>query len=274
MTTKTIPAHGERARYLRGCRCTKCRAVHSRYCKQYALDRHRHGRRRVSAAPATEHVQNLLAAGCTLSGIVDYVNAYHSTVVELAAGTVEQLLPETAHSILSFRPGPNHPAFGHWTDATGTVRRLQALAVLGHPNYTIAEALEVAGSTLRKIAAGERARVSKATAAAVASLYAQWMTRPGPSNATRRRAHANNWHGPLAWDDIDNPDEQPDTADSDTAPRYLALAEDGEWLERTQGYTREHAAARLGVTRDNLQASISRARKKQQHNHNDLEVAA
>ena len=89
----------------------------------------------------------------------------------------------------------------------------------------------------------------------------------------RLYAQRNGWHGPLAWDDIDNPNEQPETAEDDATPRYLALAEDAEWLERTQGYTREHAAARLGVTRDNLQASITRARKKQ-HTRHELEAAA
>lgn len=45
-------------------------------------------------------------------------------------------------------------------------------------------------------------------------------------------------------------------------PRYIALAEDCDELER-QGHTREQIAARLGVTRDGLQRALSLYRQKQ-----------
>lgn len=256
----TRNGHGTRACYLRGCRRPECRSAHARYCKEYALDRYRNGGRRIDPTSAAQHVQQLVAAGCTISGIVEGAGVSHYTVVDLANDATNGILPDTELRILSFHPEPDDPARGHWTNAIGTCRRIRALAVLGHPVYTVADAACVAHSTLRHIATGMRGSASKDVAAAVADVYAQWMTRPGPSDITRRRAAVSGWHGPLAWDDIDDPDEQPDTDGGEETPLYLARAEDGLWLEQ-QGYTRQQIADRLGTTREALQQNIARARK-------------
>ncbi|MEU4967830.1 hypothetical protein [Streptomyces smyrnaeus] len=314
--TTTLPPHGERARYLRGCRCTPCRTAQARYCKQYDLNRHRNGPRRVDAAPATRHVQALLAANCTITGIVNGTRASNRTITALAAGTTTTLLPETARSILAFNPEPNHPAYGHWVDATGTVRRLRALAAIGHPLSSLAQHLPASPAGIVHIAAGMRTNASKPIADAVADLYTRLATQPGPSTITRRRAHKAGWPGPDCWDDdtIDDPATHPEwTGGCGTdrgwwlhrsnhipvcprckaahdewkaqhrhlplakynaalararaaagAYRGLAIAEDGLELIQQQGYTIELAAARLGVSRDHLQAELGRRREQLQ----------
>jgi len=314
--TTTLPPHGERARYLRGCRCDACRTAHTRYCKTYSLDRYRNGGRRIDATPATRHVQALINKGCTISGIVNATKASHYTIVDLAEGTLHRILPDTARQILAFQPTPDHPAFGYWTPATGTVRRLQALVAIGHPLHSIAAELDMPECTLRCIANETRANVAKNVAAGVGNVYAQRSTQPGPSDIAKRNATAKGWVPPECWDDdtIDDPTAHPEwTGDCGTdrgwwlhrsnhipvcprckaahdewkaqhrhlplakynaalararaaagAYRGLAIAEDGLELIQQQGYTIELAAARIGVTRDHLQAELGRRREQLQ----------
>lgn len=63
-----MPDHGQRARYLRGCRCQDCRRANARYLKAYrqrtSPERGRPTRPvRVAAAPVREHLAALLASG-------------------------------------------------------------------------------------------------------------------------------------------------------------------------------------------------------------------
>jgi uncharacterized protein YerC len=211
VTTRPVPAHGTRACYLRGCRRNECLAAHNRYLKAYKLDRLRNKPRKVDASPAAQHVQNLIARGCTRRGIADHTAAHNSTISDLAEGTRQVLLADTERSILAFRPEPGHPAFGRWVDSTGTRRRIQALAWFGYPYRTIAAELGVSTATVAHISSGRNSTVASDLAAAVAVLYTRWITRPGPSVITSRRAKAAGFHGPLAWDAIDDPNSKPET---------------------------------------------------------------
>ncbi|RAJ70222.1 hypothetical protein K378_01387 [Streptomyces sp. Amel2xB2] len=253
MTTKTEPAHGERRCYLRGCRCDACRAAHNRYLQEYKLDQLRNKPRKVDAGPATQHVQDLIARGCTRKGIADHTTAHNSTIADLAEGTRKLVLLDTERSILAFRPAPGHPAFGHWIDATGTRRRIQALAWFRYPYRVIAAELGVSTATIAHISSGRTSTVSNELASATSALYAQWITRPGPSVITSRRAKAAGFHGPLAWDDIDDPNTEPEADTSGTVKeakrdqtladevRHLAEGGTSEWeiarrVGRTEGY--------------------------------------
>lgn len=91
-------------------------------------------------------------------------------------------------------------------DATGTKRRIQALAWMGWPYRTIAHecgwrSAEAVGQTLR------RTYVERATAQAVSAAYERLSMRHGPSRLAHVRAAAKGWAPPLAWDDIDNDPE-------------------------------------------------------------------
>ena len=56
----------------------------------------------------------------------------------------------------------------------------------------------------------KRDHVRRSTAERIAALYDRWCMTPGPA-ATRNRAMAvrRGWAPPLAWNNIDDPDEQP-----------------------------------------------------------------
>lgn len=273
MNTKTLPAHGERRTYLRGCRCTPCSDTNYRYMSRYRLERARGTKRRVPSQPARAYAKTLRAAGWTTGQIATAASCAETEISRIIRGTNNTIRADIAARILAAKPSLETCTPTSFVPATGTVRRIQALMAIGHTLTSIADAADAHRSPLGKVLQGHYPTVTVATALSVARVYTQMSKKAGTSQRARNLAKRSGWHGPLAWDDIDDPNAQPETTDSNTVPRYLALAEDGEWLERTQGYSREHAAARLGVTRDNLQASIARARKHQNRN-DDLGAAA
>lgn len=211
-TTPSTAEHAaSRACYLRGCPEAACRAYHLRYCKEYDLRRHRGERRRIDATEAANHLRALIADGWTQKGIQAAASVPDHTICGLVNGIHTQVYRETAEKILAFQPDPDAQRLGHWIDPTGTIRRVQALAVLGYPTYVVADSIGMAHATLKHIVAGRREKVGRPTARKVAELYSRWMTRPGPSETARRMAASRGWYGPLAWDDIDNPEAEPDT---------------------------------------------------------------
>lgn len=103
--------------------------------------------------------------------------------------------------------------------ALGSQRRLQALMRLGWSSHAIAAAagLKHRNHTLR-ILNGQKGKptvwVQKSTDKWVREVYDKLsMQVPTGAHANRTRAHAERmgWPPPLAWDDIDNPNEKPRT---------------------------------------------------------------
>jgi hypothetical protein len=107
-------------------------------------------------------------------------------------------------------------------DATGTRRRVQALSVLGWSTTQIAERIGMVQNQLWMTT--QQDVVYKSTAARVAEIYeALSMTVP-PATTTgerisvsRTRSHAlrAGWAPPLAWNNIDDPNEMPDWGGAD-----------------------------------------------------------
>lgn len=117
-------------------------------------------------------------------------------------------------------------------DATGTARRLQALAALGWPPSVLARRIGVSRSTFEHIVKGHIQRTSAGVVAAVSDLYEELSMTPGPSDHWRRIAADKGWAPPLAWDDdtIDNPDAAPDLGARehvDWAGRYREMRDLG-----------------------------------------------
>lgn len=112
------------------------------------------------------------------------------------------------------RGEPMPPRQAAHIDATGTRRRIQALHVLGYSDREIADRL---GKTFQEVHKMRSllARILPGTAEAVARVYEQLWDKPsiGPHAAkVRALAARKGWHPPMAWDDIDNPDDDPDAA--------------------------------------------------------------
>lgn len=95
--------------------------------------------------------------------------------------------------------------------ATGTMRRLQALAAIGYGSAAIAQETGVHTRHVTKLRDGDLAHVRVLTAARIATVYDRLShlpitTRAG--NITRAVAARHGWAPPLAWDNIDT-DREP-----------------------------------------------------------------
>lgn len=274
--------HGTHAAFaLDGCRCRPCRDATAAY-----------NRRRtrgllygtwsplVDATPVREHLAALSAAGIGWKRAAVLADVAASTVSKLLYGRppTRRVKPETARRLLAVRPSLDVMLDGARVDATGTHRRLQALACLGWSDARLGARLGLDsgnyGTMLRQ------REVSAARARDVARLYDE-LWRSGPpetdhrtrqsASRARNRARANGWAPPMAWDDdaIDDPAATPGehthAPDAVTTPRgrnggvdSAALVEDVEVLVAS-GATVEAAVARLGVKRGSLYTALHRA---------------
>jgi transcriptional regulator len=108
-------------------------------------------------------------------------------------------------------------ASGSWVSeyvpAIGTQRRLQALAVIG---WTAARLAERLGTTPENVCQMRQPRPHATTrparAAQIAALYEQLWDKPQTDEHARRcttLALRVGYQSPLAWDNIDDPDEKP-----------------------------------------------------------------
>lgn len=99
--------------------------------------------------------------------------------------------------------------------ALGTVRRIQALQVMGYSTLQLKALMGRSARTKSNLYPRERGgtgMINSTTAAQWRDLYERICMTPatGPrANHVRTTARRKGWAGPLDWDDIDNPDEIP-----------------------------------------------------------------
>ncbi len=287
MTTAGTREHGTRARYAHGpgpgkgpgCRCDECTAANRAAARQ--RDRAiLYGRWQpfADAGPAREHVQALARHGIGRRRAAELAGMSAGAMSRLLYGgpgsrpPTRRIRPQTAAAILAIRPSADLVAPGVLVDAAGTQHRVQALVAAGWSQAQLAGQLMTSpghvGALLRED------RVTAAMATAVRGLYDRLWSQPPAEDdhpariaASRARnyAAARGWAPPMAWDDeeLDKPDGRPAKGWRRTArTRRPAdeLAEDAAELFR-QDYTREQAAARLGVTAGGLERAIGRTRR-------------
>jgi hypothetical protein len=141
-----------------------------------------------------------------------------------------------------------------------TARKLRALAAIGWPSYVLAERMGVSRQLLTRLRLVDRRckSVFTSTAEKIDALYLELHMIPGPSPTMRRRAAANGWAPPLAWNDIDDPDETPqlgapvDVAPDENVVRAFVANRPPRWGRMTEA-DREllvRELRRLGYTRN------------------------
>jgi hypothetical protein len=276
MTTATrqAPHHRNLTCYKHyGCRLPACVARNAEYTRRvHRLRGYGTWQPFVDAEPVRQHLRKLIACGISFERVAKLTGLKASVVSGLIypmgdRPIKQRMRPETAAKILAIQPSTDLVDDRHIIDGTGTRRRLQALAAIGFPFVRLGEHLPIHPNQVHYVASGRG--VQAGTARAVAELYdrlwnqdpTQYGIRPATALKVKRYAASKGWVPPGAWDDdtIDDPAAEPSLGDR--TPRYIALAENGLELEQQQGYTREQAAERLGVTKDNLQQAITRYRR-------------
>lgn len=250
--TRPMPEHGTRARYMRGCRCIPCAGENSRYCKQQKFKVHRSGPARLDPAPVTARINHWVGLGYSHGQIATAAGVSRRIIDSHAKGKLKKINPDSARKILAVRLDASVIPDYLPIDATGSMRRLRALMVMGHPLKAIAAETGHRSGALSKILNGHAVGVRRSTAKDIAALYQRWADTPGPCLRTKLRAAREGWESPLAWgDDIDVPDSLPDTDTpvTKTGMRELAAERLVEMrLLASAGAQPEQIAERLGVT--------------------------
>jgi hypothetical protein len=225
----------------------------------------------IDAEPVRLHLTQLDAAGvgtysvATLTGL-GYKIVRGITGPYCGEPRRRRVAPETAAKILAISPGDRLPPT---VDSLGSRRRVQALVAIGWPSLHTARRAGVDPTNRTVIL--NRKQIRRITAERFEAAYED-MCRRRPANhgvsrtsikRAKLQARANRWAPPKYWAAFPGAIDDPHFESMYGLTSSDRLAEDGLWLETTQGYTRELAAARLGVTKEVLQKSIDRSRDKQ-----------
>jgi hypothetical protein len=228
----------------------------------------------VDAGPARERLIAFRDAGIGRRRVGKLTGLHPSVISGILYGQAgRQIRPETEAKILAVEPSPKLAAR---VDATGTHRRIQAMVASGRPLGQIGRRLGKDPKGFRRILA--QPTVEASTADGVRRLYDAigWrIAEPKTPRAQYRAAAArkmaadNGWPPASAWsaDQIDRPDGVPDEGWQEWQrrplrgpERWAAVAEDTRWLEETQGLDRRQIAKRLGMSRDDLDHFLMKAR--------------
>ena len=240
--------HGTRAAYVQDrCGCGPCTAANTeaerRRAKAIAYGT---WRGLVDAAAVRAHVQSLREQGLSLKRIAQLSGIGQGTLSALVYGEpsrgrppLTQVRTDTQRRLLAVRFQLAAVAPGRRLDATGTRRRLQALATLGWSVTSLAARSELPVRTLRR--ALTSTTVTAETARAVGRLYEQLRAAPAAHRTPGERAAAvrtkaaaqrAGWRGPLAWDDVDGDPDDGDEPAALQTPGGLAARVDVVAVER------------------------------------------
>jgi hypothetical protein len=234
MTSTTTPATGgtplkhDRRTYLHhGCRCQWCRNAEASYqASRRRLQAYERWQGHVPAEPARLHVRALNAAGLTWAQIADRASLDTAVIRNLLVGASNRepsknIRQTNATKILAIPlPDDIAPDGNAHLDATGTVRRLQALTVAGWPLALLGRRCRIPQRHLMDMLHGRLQQVSPRTALTIRRLYDDLWNRDPRADGARwydvgqaqRLGASKGWAPALAWDDdeIDNPDARPD----------------------------------------------------------------
>lgn len=276
-TAKPLPDHGTTARaygsrgYRKPCTCTPCKKARNRHNKRIRVNRQLGRSPFTSPTQAQAHLHELHKT-MSWPTLVDATGVHLSNLILIYSGRRTKIRHET-HAKITAVEAPTKGARGQYIDATGTMRRVQALACIGHSYTTIAAAAATSRNRILTIANGRQPTVRRAIAERVAAAYQQLAFAPPPrnkhTNRSRNEARNKGWNGPLAWDDIDDPDSKPDVdehADKRGRPAEIDAVEVARLTHA--GKSAAEIALQLGCH----QRTVVRARGRV--NSNDLKEAA
>ncbi|MDR6861950.1 helix-turn-helix domain-containing protein [Phycicoccus sp. 3266] len=159
---------------------------------------------------AWERITQWVAAGYSPTVIAGLAGVRRRTADGMAndarAGRARLVHHSTARRIMDAADRPT--GGGGWVPSTGTVRRLQALTVMGWSMADLAERCDVAESTLHALRDPKHRTTRPKFAAAVERLYDELADKEGNCRYAGARARNRGWLPPAAWDDPDT-DPQP-----------------------------------------------------------------
>jgi hypothetical protein len=206
------PRHGTpmqpKTRLVAYCTCPTCED-RRRYARRNYKLRQRGQGRTTTPARTQAHLKFLHQHGWVNEAIAAECGIGVATVCEIDRGVPKRIWRTTEAAILTV----TGPARGHHVPAHGTRRRLEALAALGWPPKTISARAGLHPGFGRCFFYQNYDRVKASTADAIDAVFRELCMTPAPESAVsaqmRSRAQTQGWLPPLAWDDIDDPNEVP-----------------------------------------------------------------
>lgn len=160
-------------------------------------------KKRVPAEPTRTHIQNLINAGATQTGISRQSGISDVTIRHILQQRSTTISGHTAEAIQAVTTPPKPAPKPAWPYR----RRLQALRAAG---WRLNELHAITGlnpDTIVRICNYRWDTINPATAKAIEQAWQQCAhkpIRPAPN-----RIKANAWALPMEWDNIDDPDENP-----------------------------------------------------------------
>jgi len=235
-------------------------AKHATYLRRTGV------RATVTPDRAAHHIHTLRTAGLRDQQISTITGVSATTLYRIAKRHGPITRATEARILAAPIPASQHTTSTASIPATGTRRRLQALATAGYPTAWIALRIGIDRRNLTALLHGHDQRTTLRTAHRVTRLYlAHWDSRaedhgvsPLAAARARRIAAANGWMPAAAWDDIDDPNAVPHLGGD--VSRLVAVVEDTAELA-AEGLSREGIAARLGIQWDAVRQAHRRARR-------------
>jgi predicted DNA-binding protein (UPF0251 family) len=162
----------------------------------------------MNAAPVLAHLRDCLAAGMTQGLIARQAGVNQSTISRLLRRPDAQCQRSQAERILAVRVG-DFSADGY-RPSIGTMRRVRGLYAAGHGPRKVGAIMDTAETRLIDIARGAYGHVTLKTDMAVREAVAVLRDQLGTDSAARARALREGWPPLGAWDDIDDPNAEPE----------------------------------------------------------------
>lgn len=203
------------------------------------------------AAPVRERILKLNSEGMSYRRIAAAVGMSEYGIY-LIRDVNERVQVGTAVKLLGLLSGDGSGL----VDPLGTRRRVEALQALGWTRRSQEEQLGWCRSRLTGLCRARKIRAGNAQA--VAGLYEVLSGTPGPSEWARAYAAEKGYWPPLAWDDIDNPNEVPALPEDHWMPFTERLAE-LEYLN----IRRSEMPEWLGIQKDSFERQLSRHQLKE-----------
>jgi hypothetical protein len=252
--------------YKHGCKQPGCLTAGRRYAKQLAYEQAHGYSRRTDATQARVRITRLKAHGWKHRQIAAAAGIAKSTVTVIANGQ-ETTSKRNVLAVLSIPIGPAPAEPVKVTDATGATRRVRALAWMGYSLIYQGQRIGMTDDRISCIARGVVDVVRVGEARQIGRLYRELVQAPGPSRRAAADARRKGWHGPLAWDAIDDPTCEPETVGRADGQRRRKAVIDLQLVavRTSEGRSAEEIAAEIGCHK----RSIVRARRRA-----EMEVAA
>ncbi|UPZ27711.1 hypothetical protein MUK60_07665 [Streptomyces sp. LRE541] len=217
MTTavKPLPPHGSDARYKGNrtgtrppCRCKLCTRGHRQADVQRELRRLNGERNLVPIGEVLPHIKMLRASGMSQTMIARQAGISQAVISYITTGRNKTCQTEKARLILAVQPrrftgNAERPAIG-------SIRRVRALYSLGHSRAAISTLSGLSVASISLLAEGRWNVIDNRAATALAGAYQELAHSRGTNWQNQRRAAAEAWAPPGAWDDIDDPAAIPD----------------------------------------------------------------